>query len=125
MEKSGRLMGWQEFRQAIDSGAGTVVGEYLSTKGPFRLWWTAEDIPAISPHQWQREQHVAWMEPEFLPFFEWCYARYTSPQSGVARLVAVPEAERKQLSAMLNGSRFVSTCTFRSIREKRAVKVRA
>jgi hypothetical protein len=117
MKNADRLMDWPEFKQAIQSGAGTAIGEYLSPKGPFRLWWTAEDIPAVSPHQWQREQHVAWMEPEFLPFFKWCIARYTNPQSGAARLVVVPERERKQLNVMLNGSRFVSTCSFRSLRE--------
>lgn len=122
MKKAARLMDWQEFRQAMENGAGTAIGEFLSMKGPFRLWWTAEDVPAISPHKWQREQHVAWMEPEFLPFFKWCFARYTNPESGAARLVAVPEGERRQLKAMLNGSRFVSTCSFRSLREGASVK---
>jgi hypothetical protein len=118
MKKAGRLMQWQEFQQAEANGAGTAIGEYLSTKGPFRLWWTPDDIPATSPLKWKREQHVARMEPEFLPFFEWCYARYTNPESGLARLVPVPEEERNQLKAMLTSTRFVSTCSFRSVREK-------
>ncbi len=120
MKKADRLMDWQEFSQAMQSGAGTVIGEYLSTKGPFRLWWTPDDIPATSPHIWKREQHVAWMEPEFLPFFQWCYARYTNPQSGLAQLVPVPEEARNQLKAMLTSSRFVSTCSFRSLRDGRS-----
>jgi hypothetical protein len=82
MKKAGRIMQWQEFKQAETNGMGTAIGEYLSTKGPFRLWWTPDDIPATSPHKWKREQHVAWYEREFAPFFEWCYARYTNPQSG-------------------------------------------
>lgn len=69
MKKAGRLMQWQEFKQAQANGMGTAIGEYLSTKGPFRLWWTPDDIHAKSPHEWKREQHVAWMESEFLPFF--------------------------------------------------------
>ena len=123
MKEARRLMNWEEFRQAIENGEGTVIGEHLSTKGPFRLWWTPEDVPATSPHKWKREQHVAWMEPEFLPFFEWCYARFTNPQSGQARLVPIPQVEREQLKAMLTRTRFVSTCSFRSLREKDAVKV--
>jgi hypothetical protein len=118
MKKAGRLMQWQEFTQAEGNGAGTAIGEYLSTKGPFRLWWTTEDIPALSPHEWKREQHVAWIEPDFLPFFEWCYARYTNPQSGLARLVPVPEKERNELKTMLTSIRFVSTCSFRPVRAK-------
>ena len=111
-------MQWHEFKQAEATGAGTAIGEYLSTKGPFRLWWTSEDVPATSPHQWKREQHIAWMEPEFLPFFEWCYARYTNPQSGLARLIPVSEKERNELKTMLTSILFVSTCSFRSVREK-------
>jgi hypothetical protein len=125
MKKASRLMSWEEFKQATGNGEGTAIGEYLSTKGPFRIWWTPEDVPATSPHKWKREQNVAWMEPEFLPFFEWCYARFTNPQSGMARLVPIPEEERKQLRAMLTSARFVSTCSFRSVREKDTVKVRS
>ena len=125
MKKAGRLMLWQEFKQVeANAGSGTAIGEYLSTKGPFRLWWTPDDIPATSPHKWKREQDVAWREPEFVPFFEWCYARYTSPQSGLARLVLVPGEEQKQLKAILASTRvFVSTCSFRSLRETGTVKV--
>lgn len=125
MKKAGRLMYWQELKQVEANGTGTVIGEYLSTKGPFRLWWTPDDIPTTSPHKWRREQHFAWMEDEFIPFFEWCYERYTNPQSGAARLVAIPEEERKQLNVMLDGSHFVSTCSFRSIREKGAMNGRS
>jgi hypothetical protein len=46
MKKAGRLMQWQEFKQAEANGTGTAIGEYLSMKGPFRLWWTRDDIPA-------------------------------------------------------------------------------
>lgn len=120
MKKAGRLMHWQEFKQA--EGTGTAIGEYLSTKGPFRLWWTADDIPATSPHEWKRERHVAWWEPEFAPFFEWCYVLYTNPQTGLARLVLIPQEERNQLKAILTGTRFVSTCSFRSLREIGTVK---
>ncbi len=63
------------------------------------------------------------MGPEFLPFFEWCYGRFTNPRSGLARLVPIPEGERKQLKDMLTSARFVSTCSFRSLRQKDAVQV--
>src|SRR5262249_23568305 len=79
MKGAGRLMQWDEFKQVETSGEGTVIGEYLSMKGPFRLWWTPENVQVESPHNWKREHHFAIAEPEFLPFFEWCYARFTSP----------------------------------------------
>jgi hypothetical protein len=122
MKKAGRLMQWQEFKQAEANGTGTANGEYHSMKGPFRLWWSPDDIRATSPHKWKRDQPVAWMEPEFLPFFQWCYARYTNPEAGLAQLVSVPEEERNQLKEMLTSSRFVSTCSFRSLRESHSAK---
>ena len=70
MKKAGRLMDWQKFKQTQESDKGTAIGEHLSTKGPFRLWWTPEDVAATSPNKWKREQNVAWMDPEFRPFFE-------------------------------------------------------
>jgi hypothetical protein len=73
MSAAGRLMAWREFQVAMESGSGTAIGEFLSTKGPFRLWWTAENIPAVSPHECDRRHHFAWPEPEFSRFFEWCH----------------------------------------------------
>jgi hypothetical protein len=119
MKKTGRLMRWEEFQRTEPNGEGTAIGEYLSMKGPFRLWWTPDDIPATCPHNWNREKHFAWMEPEFLPFFQWCYARYTNPQTGSAHLVLVPDevrARSKAMLAMLTSRRFVSTCSFPSVR---------
>ena len=116
MKRSGRLMQWHEFKDAEANCTGTAIGEYLSMTGPFRLWWTPDDIPATSPHKWKWE-HIAWMEPEFLPFFRWCYRRYTNPQSGMAQLVSVPREDRNHLKTILASSRFISTCSFRSLRE--------
>jgi hypothetical protein len=123
MKKAGRLMDWQEFRQTIESGTGTAIGESLSPKGPFRLWWTDEDIPTTSPFKCERKQHIAAItDRELLPFFEWCYARFTNPESGVARLVLVPEEKRTELKQTMTSMRFVSTCSFRSLREKSTLK---
>ena len=120
MNRACRSVHWQEFKQAVQNGAGTTIGEYLSPKGPFRLWWTPEDVRRISPYEWKREQHHAFpvIEPDLLPFFEWCYVRYTHPDSGAARLVSVPESERKQLKAALAEMSFVSICSYRSLRHK-------
>jgi hypothetical protein len=122
MKKAGRLMQWREFKQAIANSTGTAIGEYLSMKGPFRLWWTLDDIPATSPHEWKREHHFALIEAEFLPFFQWCYARYTSPRFGLAQLVPIPEEEQNQLKSILENNRFVSTYSFRLLRESHTAK---
>jgi hypothetical protein len=111
IQAASRSMTWKEFGSAMENEQGTIIGEYLSFKGPFRLWWTEEDIPAASPYKWERED-FAWYEPQFTPFFEWCYARFTNPQSGTARLVMVPAEERKGLREKLSGTRYVSICSF-------------
>jgi hypothetical protein len=118
MSAAGRLMTWKEFQVAIENGSGTAIGELLSTKGPFRLCWTAEIIPAVSPHKYDRNHHFAWPEPELAPFFEWCHAQFTNPQSGRARLVCIPEEERKRLKEKLSAIQFVSTCSFPALCEK-------
>jgi hypothetical protein len=118
MSAAGRLMTWKEFQVAIENGRGTAIGELLSTQGPFRLWWTAENILAVSPHKYDRDHHFAWPDPELVPFFEWCHAQFANPQSGRARLDCVPEEERKRLKEKLSGIQFVSTCFFPALREK-------
>src|SRR5580700_6606649 len=63
MSASGRLMTWKALQLALEHRQGTVIGEYLSLGGPFRVWWTSDDIPAVSPHRWEREKRLAWLEP--------------------------------------------------------------
>jgi hypothetical protein len=118
MKSARRFMKWNDFKQAMEKNEGTAIGEYLSMKGPFRLWWTPENIPTTSPYRCDRENHVAFLEEEFAPFFEWSYGRFTHPQRGLARIVEVPEEERKDLKKTLTGARFVSACSFRSIRAR-------
>jgi hypothetical protein len=122
MKTARRCMKWNDFKQAIEKNEGTAIGEYLSMKGPFRLWWTPEDIPTTSPYRCDHENHDAFLEEEFAPFFEWSYGRFTHPQRGLARLVEVPEEERKDLKKTLTAGRFVSACSFRSIRERSEAK---
>jgi hypothetical protein len=119
MKVAGRIMGWAELKSAIGEGKGTVIGEYLSMKGPFRLWWTPEDIPRTSPYACEKEVREEWMESEPREFFQWCYSHFTNSESGLARLVIVPEEERRQLKTTLEGVRYVAIWSFRQLREKR------
>jgi hypothetical protein len=116
MKALDRLMTWKELELAIERKEGTFIGEYLSVKGPFRLWWTAEDISALSPYKFDRGHHFAWFEPEFAPFFQWCRARFTDPRSGTAKLVSIPEEKRTGLREHMSGVPFVSTCSFQTAR---------
>ena len=112
MKGVGRSMTWSELESAIEENRGTVIAEYLSIIGPFRLWWTSEDIPATSPFQWNRQNLYAWWEPEFAVFFDWCRKRYTDPDVGAGFLVQIPRMKGTQLIERLEGARFVSTRSF-------------
>src|SRR5215468_10555379 len=48
MKSAGRLMLWDELKQVAANGSGTVIGEHLSMKGPYRVWWTPENVPEES-----------------------------------------------------------------------------
>ena len=108
MASMGRSMPWSEFQPEIDDRRGTVIREVLSTKGPSRWWWTAEDVTANSPHKCAPNDKSAWLDPEFRLFSRWCKERYTHAASGTACLVVVPDAERKRFLKRLPDLHFVS-----------------
>jgi len=89
MSMKDRCVTWPEAVLKVESGHGTLIGEYLSSKGPFRLWWAEENLPAISPHECCFEEPPYGCEPEFGLFFRWCLLHYTSPSTGTARLVEI------------------------------------
>ena len=51
MRKIGRSISWAEARSEVERGHGTFIGEYLSLKGPYRLWWTSVYVSVSSPHK--------------------------------------------------------------------------
>lgn len=124
MAASNRSMTWAELELAIEREQGTIIAECLSEKGPCRLWWTSENIRTNSPHKYYPENESPefylgpWIDPELEPFFEWCYARYTNPTSGIGRLVKVPKEKDEKLLEFLPGSRFVATYSPPRIRKR-------
>lgn len=107
MSAAGRSMSWKDFEMAIGQKQGTIIGECLSEKGPCRLWWTSEDVRAASPHKCYPDGSSRilyfgpFVDPDFAPFFEWCYTSFTSPHSGTGRLVSVPKKKHRRLEDML------------------------
>jgi len=87
MKSAGRLISWVDARSEVDNGHGTFIGESVVPRG-YRLWWTPEDIPVISPYPCYFEGFKL-PDREHALFFEWCWTRFTSPDSGIARLVDI------------------------------------
>jgi hypothetical protein len=90
----GRVVAWAEAKTFIECGHGTLIGEYSTLKGPYRLWWTEDDIVAITPYPPCRDV-LPW-EHDSQEFFAWCRERYTDLEMGRASwvdLTGLPEQE--------------------------------
>ena len=91
MKAVGRYISLEEVLPKLEGGDGTFIGEYLTAKGPFRLWWTTASIASSSPFLCCTEDHPWWCEQDYSDFFGWCAARFTNVDSGIAYLIDVPE----------------------------------
>jgi hypothetical protein len=82
-----RTIPWCEVEQHLAAGRGTLIIEQAQ-KQSVRLWWTPDDIPALSPCP-----PPAFADLDFIkldraaqPFVAWCFQRYLSLTSGSAFL---------------------------------------
>src|ERR1700733_9146153 len=114
MKSVGRLVPWIEAPSQGECGGGSFIGEQLTHKGPYRLWWTSEDISQLSPHPCCFEEYPDFWDPEHGRFNEWCRSRLTDPASGAALLVdrrGTEHADLEQaLSHFRSAHRYVSVC---------------
>lgn len=99
MKSRGRLMTWAEFVRTMRERGGTCIEEKFSPKGPWRFWWTAEDVQRESPHEiidWftmrKGRQHET--------FVRWCRARFTNAESGSAVMVDAARVPRREIYAL-------------------------
>lgn len=90
--KRGGLMPWNDFVPTAEEKRGTLIIEGNIFKGP-NLWWTAEDVRAMSPHPYPGDSDD-FRSREFQPFRAWCYRRYSDPVTGCALLVVGGGRER-------------------------------
>ncbi len=113
MAGRGRVMELGAFEAAMARGEGTAIDEAVTSEGPWRIWWTGEDVGAVSPHPVAVGEWVmlAW-ESRWFPFFGWAAGRYLDVEKGTARLVAVPAAERRRVVEIVRGGRYVTVCSF-------------
>ena len=111
MKLAGRLKSWNEIQGFVVSKTGTLICEQLSIKGPSRLWWTADNIPEISPFPYATSNNRTRIcyEAEFRPFGKWCFQQYTSPSTGKAFLVDLPATQRRNIWRQVLGAGCIST----------------
>jgi hypothetical protein len=100
MKTVGRLVSWIEARSQIDNERGTLIEESVSPDG-YRLWWTSEDIPTVSPYPCCFEDGKIPDVQVYRPFFEWCRFRFTNPESGTAQLIDLAAVDGKDATTYL------------------------
>src|SRR5512143_3749894 len=92
MAAAGRLIPWAELRSQLTANSQGTIIEEDTQDDLYNVWWTPEDIAALSPHPCCFETPSPTTKQateEFRPFFEWCRSRFTNPESGTALLVDV------------------------------------
>jgi len=99
MKAANRFLCWAEAHSRA-SGGGTFVEEYQSAMGPYRLWWTPDEVATLSTHPCCFD-FLPWEYDHGPEFFDWCRERYTDPGLGSALLIERPEKERGNIGGML------------------------
>jgi hypothetical protein len=92
LRAAGRVANWQEIAQKWSSGCGTLLIEQCSPNGPFREWWTEDDVIGSAPAPLPTSLDVI-NNPDtdwLLKYTEMCILRYTDPDNGSAMLTDVP-----------------------------------
>jgi hypothetical protein len=85
IRKLNRLMDWSDFKQVVAEGRGTAIVERYSIHGPFRWWWTSDDVYEMCPFL-----VVEWLDSDAESSrtnSEWCRKQYTSVGEGRALLI--------------------------------------
>lgn len=89
MMRDGRYISHPQLREHLAKGEGTLLEE-TGTKGPYRIWWTADDVlafgsPIDDPEVWlavlyEGKQHA---------FNSYCVANYLDDSKGTALLTSI------------------------------------
>ena len=89
----GRSVPWSEIEARFRAGEGTLIVEHRSPNGPIREWWSEDDLVGEAPLPLPTS--VRSLPPEgpcesVREYARFCAARYAAPDSGTAKLTALP-----------------------------------
>ena len=102
MQKRGRVISRAELKQKSETATGTLIIESTTIGwGWGRLWWTEDDIRALSPTRlptWEQDEEVSQDEnvARYL-FTKWTHEHYTDLKTGKAYLVKWQSGSKKPL----------------------------
>jgi hypothetical protein len=109
MSLAGRTISWPDALLEVSDSHGTLLEEYISIKGPYRLWVTSENLAEASPFPCCFEE-FPWFDEAYKHFFQWCRSRYTAPDTGIAKLIDIHDVPEETIRASLGFLRTNHRC---------------
>jgi hypothetical protein len=89
MKSDGRFISLPDLRPKLEAGEGTLIEE-TGHKGPYRIWWTEDNLLGKGTPPSADEDFVAIFEGKDNPFNSLCLREYLDSDSGKAMLTPLP-----------------------------------
>jgi hypothetical protein len=94
MKSKGRFITANDLRPKLDDGIGTLIVE-CHIKGPFRIWWTEDDLSSLGSPLSTREELMAFYEGREHPFNTRCLKEYLDDETGAASFTSLPASHAR------------------------------
>lgn len=115
MRRGNRYLSYSDVRRRISERGSLIIESPSLGWNVTRAWWTPDDLlsesAVASPNDEQRRQSAK--EMRSLDWDEWCWRRYTSPETGKALLLRVWNGESlgRKLKSVFSELQVVRTWT--------------
>jgi hypothetical protein len=88
MKTKGRFATLQDLRARLIAGEGTLI-EDTGQKGPYRLWWTEDDLFTLGSPASTQEEFISILTGKDHPFNSRCLKDYLDKEAGKALLTSI------------------------------------
>jgi len=89
MKTMNRFATFQDLRPRLIAGEGTLIAD-TGQKGPYRIWWTQDDLSVLGSPASTREDFISIYEGKGHPFNSRCLKDYLDEETGKALLTSIP-----------------------------------
>jgi hypothetical protein len=91
MKEVGRFIEWTELMDLSGNGKnGTLIFEQAQKAG-LRLWWTSDDVIALSPYSLPDEDEIDYLCIIPCPFMTWIRSKYTGAEGKALRTFRITQ----------------------------------
>lgn len=89
MKSKGRFIALLELEPRLIAGKGTLIEE-MGNKGPYRIWWTEDDLFSLGSPVSTQEEFVSVLTGKEHEFNSRCLREYFDEETGKAMLTPIP-----------------------------------